>query len=358
MNRSDNTPKISFGYRRETKYGPQWALIIDGRRFATSLGHVSALSGTYFAHVYSSEIREALGDKTIKSLLDLAQYWRFEIETDWRAMSLNLCLNSDIPVDRTPDFRAEIRTDPEYWDYPWSVADFGTSLKETISGGKAGKCEFDDGENACTGIYVTFPFPRTSITLSALVQTASNEILESVETAKLRLIKAVNADSLIRSFKLPDEHLVACKQYLVYFSEFLGLVGVSARTEITDQVGSVLFAVTPKDGQAALSRVNAALDLFLALPSTGGISFGKGDVRLKRLLVNVEHFREMIDLEETPDCRGEIESPAGGCVPKRATFFWGGKLAVKKWTRGPFELDLPAILDDLIRRFPIIRKLQ
>lgn len=75
----------------------------------------------------------------------------------------------------------------------------------------------------------------------------------------------------IQQFLFPPEFETACKQYLLFFSDFLKQVGISAHTDITHEAKSILFSVSPDDPSAMskeefLARVQKALSIYLQLP--------------------------------------------------------------------------------------------
>jgi hypothetical protein len=285
-------------------------------------------------------------------------YWSFELPVEWRATSLKLHLHHGFSATGESSLSLRLDFDPEDWNYPWSVGDFGRAFVASTQP-PARSCRFDDGDYACTGIILEYKFPHGAALLSAVEHELTTNFRQISEATNFLLIASVNSGSLVRAFRFPAEHQVACKQYLVYFGEFLALAGVEAKTQISDEETQVLFAVTPTDGKPALARVRAALDLYLALPNRDAGQFRghESDARLARLVANIDHFRKCVGLGEArTSLQATVTAAPADDVSKEKTVLWGGRVAIKKWSRGPFEIDLPKIIEDLVTRFPILRK--
>jgi len=100
--------------------------------------------------------------------------------------------------------------------------------------------------------------------------------------------------SIVLSFDLPDEVRSACEQYLVFFSQFLQDVGLSATNDIRhDEAGRILFSVTPTDSKSALGAIREALNTYLQLPAKiRSDDFTLNDApEVQRMAANLHHLR-------------------------------------------------------------------
>jgi hypothetical protein len=103
---------------------------------------------------------------------------------------------------------------------------------------------------------------------------------------------------LIASFNFPEELKIVCKQYLTYFAQFLGDLGISANSAMQEQAGKVLFSVSPSDNIDALDKIYEALAIYLNLPSSPIVyddSFAA--MRLRQQVRNLEHAQRMAETE-------------------------------------------------------------
>jgi len=137
--------------------------------------------------------------------------------------------------------------------------------------------------------------------INSLNSTVISEIEKSLEEIKICIentLKIVNLrteeNSLTGSFDFPDELKVPCKQYLLYFAQFLKDLGINANTNLKEEAGKVLFSVTPIDNIEALDKIREALAVYLNLPSSPIVydeSFAA--MRLQQQIENLQHSQKM-----------------------------------------------------------------
>jgi len=68
------------------------------------------------------------------------------------------------------------------------------------------------------------------------------------------------------TFNLQPELADATAQYLLFFRKFLEDIGIEATTAASNNAGTILFSVEPKDPTVALSTIHEALEVYLKLP--------------------------------------------------------------------------------------------
>lgn len=117
---------------------------------------------------------------------------------------------------------------------------------------------------------------------------------------KLRAVASNNEARTIttRFADFPSEVSSACEQYLLYFTEFLRQVGISASANLTHEAGEVLFSITPDDPTDALDKIRKALDVFLSLPRGNVVIVEDEDMDLAVLKTkaNIEHLHSQLSL--------------------------------------------------------------
>jgi hypothetical protein len=92
---------------------------------------------------------------------------------------------------------------------------------------------------------------------------------------------------------------VPCKQYLLYFVEFLRDVGIDASAQLQEIAGQVLFSVTPKDKDEALDNIREALGVYLELPIKQVIvatNSPETSIEVQRLGSQILHLQSQIML--------------------------------------------------------------
>lgn len=159
--------------------------------------------------------------------------------------------------------------------------------------------------NAGAYDYVEKPLSTTELRVlversadySKLVRT-NRELQRKVEEVQQHA-QADGPDTLIRLFDFPAPIRTACEQYLLYFTQFLQDLGISAETDIRHRAGRVLFSITPRDGSEALGRIRDALEIFLELPSIKNFDDEIGydaDIAVRQLQAQLLHFKGQLAL--------------------------------------------------------------
>ncbi len=99
---------------------------------------------------------------------------------------------------------------------------------------------------------------------------------------------------LLASFNFPETLKASCKQYLLYFAQFLQDLGIDTTSNLKEEAGKVLFSVTPTDDVEALDKIREALAVYLNLPASPIIydeSFAA--MRLQQQIDNLQHSQKM-----------------------------------------------------------------
>jgi hypothetical protein len=145
---------------------------------------------------------------------------------------------------------------------------------------------------------ITFLIPFGRIKIRELVSQYQNLLVEIHEVVDA-LITAKNYESIfLGNFNFPEQFKIPCKQYLLYFAQFLQDLGINATSNLTEEAGKVLFSVTPTDDQEALGKIREALAVYLNLPSSPIVydeSFAA--MRLQQQVENLQHAQRMTERE-------------------------------------------------------------
>ncbi len=130
--------------------------------------------------------------------------------------------------------------------------------------------------------------------LSNILHSYHREVLEIIETLDVFQQDIENFRIIKSIFNFPKELKVHCKQYLEYFAQFLQDLGINATSNLKEEAGKILFAVTPTDDVEALDKIREALAVYLNLPS-GPIIYDESfaAMRLQQQVENLQHSQRM-----------------------------------------------------------------
>jgi len=188
-----------------------------------------------------------------------------------------------------------------------------------------------------------------------LVQLAQRDEAINQHSRQRKIVQPGSNESLRIEFDFPKEVRTSCKQYLVYFSEFLRDLGVNVQSEIADSAGRTLLAVSPLDSRDALNRIAEALHLYLRLPGNPVATVGAtNDIPQQKLAANVDHLRSQLRLayalvqaqqttiqSQEQIISGEIVAEAVTAEDKVELF--GNIVALTKYEGAGFQINIPEI---------------
>ena len=122
---------------------------------------------------------------------------------------------------------------------------------------------------------------------------AQTEVLEKYQRESF-------TEVIAQQFNFPPEVKTACKQYLLYFTEFLEDMGIEAISSIQEQDGDVTFLVEPRNKAEALSKIANLLKIYLYLPSSPlAGSYANpldSNLALQRLTSQIQHLNSQLTL--------------------------------------------------------------
>ena len=157
--------------------------------------------------------------------------------------------------------------DSHKWNLPWSFSDYQKMMNSLILEHykeAATLMKLDD--DLRNHQVIAFRVDTPTSTIETELSRVSLILREVNAIAEEKLASSIDNKSIRMLFSFPDEVKVPCEQYLLYFSQFLQDLGVKADTSIQDEVGQVLFTVTPTERADALEKIREALSLYLKLP--------------------------------------------------------------------------------------------
>lgn len=144
----------------------------------------------------------------------------------------------------------------------------------------------------------TFAVESSEETISKIVSPFFKNLIICHNKTINNLKKTKDEKSLSVLFNFSEELKVPCEQYLLYFAQFLKDLGINATSNLKEEVGEVLFSVTPTDNVEALDKIREALAVYLSLPSSAVLyndSFQS--VQLKQQVENLQHSQRMKEIE-------------------------------------------------------------
>jgi hypothetical protein len=190
-----------------------------------------------------------------------------------------------------------IEYDLEFWKKSYSLFDLANAIEDVLATNELRFDYWQENKNtAIDGFGVSTTFSLKGTVGDALALTGELSRLSGLVRAKLNEAEGI---ALEVTFDFPAPIKNACEQYLMYFSQFLRDLGISATTKLEEGAHSVLFSVIPEDGKEALEKVHDALRVYLSMPTAPNFSNEAGkhaEIAVVQLQANVQHLQSQITL--------------------------------------------------------------
>jgi hypothetical protein len=219
-------------------------------------------------------------------------------------------------------------------------------------------------------IILIFEFQHTEdLSVCEVVDSMVAEIIIRFQETEKEIMENMYSNSVTAFFRFPDEIKTSCKQYLIYFNQFLMDLGIKAEVDLlqTSISNNFLLKITPENPEEALANVRDALDTFIFLPgNTKGLNRFEpnDDIAVQQLKANILHLESQIQLAgavlEGKDSNIQLLQITNYQLSKLLELdvkqaskeepLISGVLNVKKYDGKFFTLDLPNILKRLKRK--------
>jgi len=198
--------------------------------------------------------------------------YEFSYEKEFENWDFGITLNLNCKKDKdefAPSVKAIFRIEPEEWNKPYSIFEFSKVLSKTIASDNETNYKYfqNDDEVVSNGFGILFSFPDIKTILSGIVVKSIEKIEEIIDRTTSSLVSNLDKEAITTFFVFPDHIKTACKQYLIYFAQFLMDIGIEAETEIKEEAHKTLFKVIPKDNNESLGKIKDALLIYLNAPS-------------------------------------------------------------------------------------------
>lgn len=233
-------------------------------------------------------------------------FWEFNIEFNFFCLS-NLQYKWHSKEFTGPYILVNINFETENWAKPWSLYQFSKKFKNVCIEINNPKIVFfsDDEDDDSSA------FPLNGIGFYYFIDSNANlakefEIVQDylkflIKETNKQLLEETDIESVIAVFDFPLDTKSICKQYLIYFAQFIADLGFNIDTEIKEEANNTLFKIIPKDKDIALEQIRKALDIYLNLPTREEINElnSSADIAAKQWAANILHLQSQLMLSES-----------------------------------------------------------
>lgn len=319
--------------------------------------------------------------ETIKSKFDTIACQLLPNGSEWKLwIRLNFKLSDEESYDpfwnvNPPTLAFEPIIDYKEWNKFFSIKELQEAFRKEIESGPS-NITYREGEFHDDLFYIVYKIEDEQETFGNLLDRALDHYKSLHDSVMHSLSHDVKSDLITTLFEFPEELKTSCKQYLMYFGQFLADLGINADTSIKEEANRVLFTVAPEDGAEALDKIREALNTFLNAP--GSMDFGQSNNNVQKDIAqiqweaNVHHLKGQLalaqaiietknatietlkisnfQLQEMVSTSRQLPEIPGDEKSKEEKIM-GGVVSLKQYEGKGFEIDLAELFRKLKRRF-------
>ncbi len=202
--------------------------------------------------------------------------------------------------NETISFEFEIEIDSSNWNKSYSVKKFFQNFSQSLRH-KDSTVQHSGVDNQIAQF--GFSIGYRGISGSTIISEFLNDkkrIIEDCANETYSLLNLQIEENIFSTvFNFPETLKTSCKQYLVYFAQFLNDLGIQAETEFKEDIYGTLFKVVPKEPNEALQNIKDALDIYInapAAPNFESFAFLNGDIAAMQWQANIMHLKSQLML--------------------------------------------------------------
>ncbi|RBL92377.1 hypothetical protein [Chitinophaga flava] len=296
-----------------------------------------------------------------------------DVDSGKQTVSYYIYLGETV-IRKTPLKNLHISIDFDFeaslWAKPWSVLDFSSVFASVLEKLKTKYCYYQsDTDDPFDGFGIKYDVEEKEMNLGICLAEMTETMQSAWNKTEEILQSKLDKDKLITYFHFPSSVKTACKQYLIYFTQFLSDLGIEAETEIEEKGGTTMLKVIPENKEEALSQIREALAVYLAIPGSqefDELSGNMYDISLAQLRANVLHLKSQWEMAKAllqmkdatigqlQLCNYQYKQLLDGhaMTPKTAEEedLIEGVLTVTKYKGDAFTINLPEILRKIKRK--------
>lgn len=253
-------------------------------------------------YIYNEDVENILTSHSFNEVGKFFSKMNFSYYFDWWESTITFEVISNEYLEyKYPAIRIDLQIEElEHWAKPWSIESVAKQFETNVIKLNNKTLKYwQDEESILNGFGVEY-FPENDLTIIDDELETVITLLENLAVETNRdLLASIDNNSVVTFFQFPNESKTACKQYLLYFAQFLADIGVDADTEIKEELQQTLFKVIPTDKNQSLEQIRQALSVYLQAPSDNTLSSqfaNNSDIAIRQWEANIFHLKSQLAL--------------------------------------------------------------
>lgn len=255
------------------------------------------------AYIYNKDVIDILTNHSFNEVGIFLSKFGFKINVDWWSDRFELdILCNNYFHEKTPCIIIELQFQEwDHWDKPWSMSSFAKELEINIKGLGNENIKYlqEDSNTVLNGFGLEYYPQDKSSKIKSEIDSLLKILEKLIDTTNKSLIQSFDINAIFTYFKFPADFKTACKQYLVYFAQFVEDMGILVDTELKEEINYTLFKIIPKNKDESLEKIREALNIYLNAPNEKNFQIeisNQIDLAAKQWNANLFHLQSQLSL--------------------------------------------------------------
>jgi hypothetical protein len=274
-------------------------LVVNGIRDEDS----HYIGGHPSGHLYNDEVIDILTSHSFAEVGKSLKTFNYGVEVEWWDNSIDIDVYCGDYFNHTiPSIQLNMQLQEwEHWAKPWSMSSVAKEIESTINllNNKKIKYWQDDPDSMLNGFGIEY-FPESeNLPIEGEVDYLLGVLKTVVENTTRSLATTIDSEVVLTYFQFPEEIKTACKQYLIYFTQFIADMGILVDTELKEELNHTLFKIIPQNKEESLHKIREALNIYLNAPNSKDFEISistQNDIAAKQWEANTYHLKSQLAL--------------------------------------------------------------
>lgn len=294
--------QVEIKNKKEKKSVSEKYLVINGVPDEDSFFSEDKIPYSY-SHFYNDEVIDILRKYSFSEVGKTFTNIGFDFEQEWWDNSIDIDVYCNTHYEtKIPCIKVSLQIQEwEHWAKPWSISTLANQFETNVIalGNQDIKYWQEDEESVLNGFGLEY-FPADN---KLIIDKELSHILaiteKLVDDTSKSLLSSLDSEAVLTYFQFPEEIKTVCKQYLIYFTQFIADMGIVVDTELKEELNHTLFKIIPKDKDESLDKIREALNIYLNAPSDKAFQLQlstQSDIAAKQWEANIYHLKSQLSL--------------------------------------------------------------
>jgi hypothetical protein len=260
----------------------------------------------HHANFYKKEVIDLVESQSFDDWGKHFTYISYNSKVDWwdNEITIGIYCKNKTKI-KAPSFHIDLHIDEWWhWSKPWSISNFAKEFESNIEIFGNAKINYfqEEPDSLIAGFGILYDSKKGELIIGSELTYLMKVLKDAVIAANKNLMISLDNEAVLTYFQFPEEIKTACKQYLIYFTQFITDMGILVDTELKEELNNTLFKIIPKNKNESLERIKEVLNIYLHAPNENNFQVeisNQTDIAIKQWEANFYHLKSQLSLAKS-----------------------------------------------------------